>query len=1084
MSTPSINEINNWLIVGMRPGTAGQAVTIGSSQEIGANRQTLSGGNPGDPFVSPITPSITPPYPAPSSPNLRSVFFPDPSAPTNPSINRWLWDAATQAHFLPDSKFLFRGVDWSGNVAVTSPTGRFSLSNINVFADIGVASTSTNAADNISNSNYFPEGSLVGVPMSAAAPDPARGWVAPFNHTNLLSDLRDWRDFIRNLPRDAFFFSGDPANPRDLVNRNSIAGAAGGKLIYDVAGLDINNDGFVVIDIQFDGTDFQVNNSDWVIKNSDTANPKLVIFRIRGTANMNMSNSSIMVGEGLVCPDDLSVLFVKAHPEEEFTSFSGSSDQVFNANNLVINGVGFWDLNTIGDAITDINYGPPTDPAVYLTTFPTTSFVNRAQQTNYTQLFINNGQGCGQFISPFVNHQNVRFTRCALCPQVLGEPAIDLEKLVSPDGGVTFFDADAPPGPNIPQGTDPVFRYIVTNTGNVPLENITLTDNVLGPITIPTTTLAPGESFTVDVTGTWQEGQQVNFAIVTGVFEDITVTDDDPAHYVGVIVAEPAIDVEKQVSPDGGATFFDADTPPGPNIPQGTDPVFRYIVTNIGNVPLENITLTDNVLGPITIPTTTLEPGESFTVDVTGTWQEGQQVNIATVTGQFEDITVTDEDPAHYLGVVIQGPAINLEKLVSPDGGVTFFDADTPPGPNIPQGTDPVFRYIVTNIGNVPLENITLMDNVLGPITIPTTTLAPGEFFTVDVTGTWQQGQRVNVATVTGDFEDITVMDCDPAHYVGVIVAEPAIDLEKQVSPDGGVTFFDADTPPGPNIPQGTDPVFRYIVTNAGNVPLENITLTDNVLGPITLPTTTLAPGESFTVDVTGTWQQGQQANLAIVTGQFEDITVTDDDPAHYVGVIVAEPAIDVEKQVSPDGGATFFDADTPPGPNIPQGTDPVFRYIVTNTGNVPLENITLTDNVLGPITIPTTTLAQGESFTIDVTGTWQEGQQVNIATVTGDFEDITVTDEDPAYYVGVVGALIIEKLVSVDGGETFIPAPTPPGPTLPQGMTAQFKYIVTNIGQVPIENITIEDNVLGTIGTIPILQPGESAEFIFPTLP
>lgn len=52
---------------------------------------------------------------------------------------------------------------------------------------------------------------------------------------------------------------------------------------------------------------------------------------------------------------------------------------------------------------------------------------------------------------------------------------------------------------------------------------------------------------------------------------------------------------------------------------------------------------------------------------------------------------------------------------------------------------------------------------------------------------------------------------------------------------------------------------------------------------------------------------------------------------------------------------------------------------------------------------------------------------------------------------------MIIEKLVSVVGGETFIPATTSPGPILPQGMTAYFKYIVTNIGGVPITNITIE---------------------------
>ncbi len=208
---------------------------------------------------------------------------------------------------------------------------------------------------------------------------------------------------------------------------------------------------------------------------------------------MNMSNSSIMIGEGLVCPEDLSVIFVKAHPEEEFTSFSGSSDQVFDANNLVINGVGFWDLNTIGDANTDINYGPPTDPAVYLTTFPTTSFVDRAQQDNYTEISISNAQGCGQFISPFVELQDVRFIRCSLCPQVVAEPAIDLEKLVSVNGGETFVVAPTPPGPTLPPGMTAHYQFIVTNKGNVPITNITVTDSVLGFIgSIPI--LEPGES--------------------------------------------------------------------------------------------------------------------------------------------------------------------------------------------------------------------------------------------------------------------------------------------------------------------------------------------------------------------------------------------------------------------------------------------------------------------------------------------------------------------------------------------------------------------------------------------------------------
>jgi uncharacterized membrane protein len=1103
---PLLDEIIRWLLIGMRPSAAGQAVTVGSSNELGADRAVLTSianyTGPNPTVIQGINTNVFPRITYADGPlagpeglsralapsGLRNVFIPSPAQGNNPNFNRWFTGPPfPQDNVAPDGNpypgnplvgpnvdylpYLFqgqlrqartvRGVDWSGNVAVTSATGRFSLSDINIFADIGVASTATNAAANISNSYYFPEGSLVGLLMSAAAPNPARGWTAPVNFLPLLTQLRIWRDFLRGLTAERIFSADVPGI--DLVNRNSIAGA--GPFVYFVPDAwDTNNDGIIVIDIPDDGTDFSVNNSDWVIEGTGN---KLIVFRIRGRSNMLVSNSSIMLGEqftNTIGPRRTGVLFVKVFPEEEFTSPSGSSDSVFNLSNAVMHGISMWDLNTIGDAITDTPYG---------------GNATRVQQSSYTNILHSNTQGCGQFISGFVNMQNVRWIHCEIMTPFIPEPRLNVEKFVSPDGGTTFFDADTPPGPSIPQGTDPVFRYVVTNTGNVPLQNVTLTDSVLGTITVPTTTLAPGESFTLDLTGTWAEGQQFNIATATGVFDGITVVDEDPAYYVGVIPSQPSINVEKFVSPDGGATFFDADTPPGPNIPQGTDPVFRYVVTNTGNVPLQNVTLVDSVLGTITIPTTTLAPGESFTVDVTGTWAQGQQFNLATATGEFEGITVTDADPAYYVGLIPAQPSINVEKFVSPDGGATFFDADTPPGPSIPQGTNPVFRYVVTNTGNVPLQNVTLTDSVLGPITIPTTTLAPGESFTVDLTGSWAQGQQFNLATATGEFEGITVTDEDPAYYVGVIPAQPSINVEKFVSPDGGATFFDADTPPGPSIPQGTNPVFRYVVTNTGNVPLQNVTLVDSVLGLITVPTTTLAPGESFTVDVTGTWAQGQQFNLATATGVYEGITVTDADPAYYVGLIPAQPSIDVEKFVSPDGGATFFDADTPQGPSIPQGTNPVFRYVVTNTGNVPLQNVTLTDSVLGTITIPTTTLAPGESFTVDVTGTWAQGQQLNLATATGEFEGITVTDEDPAYYVGVIPAqpsIDVEKFVSPDGGATFFDADTPPGASISQGTNPVFRYVVTNTGNVPLQNVTLTDSVLGTI-TIPTttLAPGES---------
>ncbi|MGE5456008.1 MAG: hypothetical protein ACM3O4_02775 [Ignavibacteriales bacterium] len=306
---------------------------------------------------------------------------------------------------------------------------------------------------------------------------------------------------------------------------------------------------------------------------------------------------------------------------------------------------------------------------------------------------------------------------------------------------------------------------------------------------------------------------------------------------------------------------------------------------------------------------------------------------------------------------------------------------------------------------------------------------------------------------------------------------EPSIDVIKEVSPDNGVTWFDANTPPGPNIVSGTNPQFRFTVTNNGNQTLTNIIVTDDVYGLIgTLPS--LTSGSSFQWIIVGTWALGQNVNVATATGEFDDITLIDTDPAYYVGV---SGAIDVVKYVSPDNGVTWFDANTPPGPFIPSTIAPQFKYVVTNIGTEILTNVSLIDNKLGPITIGGT-LNPGASFETIQVGTWEAGQQVNIATVTGQFNGTTVTDTDPAYYFGSVNPEIsIQKYVSVDNGVTWIDANTPPGPKLNQGVTPQFKYVITNIGETPLTNIIVTDDVFGSIGTIPELLPGDSYEFIIP---
>ena len=203
---------------------------------------------------------------------------------------------------------------------------------------------------------------------------------------------------------------------------------------------------------------------------------------------MNISNSSIMLGEQFrdtIGPGKLGALFVKVHPEEEFDSPDGSSDTVFDLSNVVMNGIGLWDLNTIGDAIDDTEYE---------------NIDREAQEegNNYTELSHSNTQGCGQFIAPFVSMQDIRWTQCEVMTLEEVTPDIQIEKFVSVDEGKTWEPADTPPGPFLAPDIEPQFRFIVTNIGNVTLTDIEIVDDVLGLIgTIETLNSGNSEEFII-----------------------------------------------------------------------------------------------------------------------------------------------------------------------------------------------------------------------------------------------------------------------------------------------------------------------------------------------------------------------------------------------------------------------------------------------------------------------------------------------------------------------------------------------------------------------------------------------------------
>ena len=120
-----------------------------------------------------------------------------------------------------------------------------------------------------------------------------------------------------------------------------------------------------------------------------------------------------------------------------------------------------------------------------------------------------------------------------------------------------------------------------------------------------------------------------------------------------------------------------------------------------------------------------------------------------------------------------------------------------------------------------------------------------------------------------------------------------------------------------------------------------------------------------------------------------------------YIIYEVGDPRLSLEKRTNGE------DADTAPGPMVLVGSTVTWTYEVTNTGNVTLTNIVVTDDQEGSIgTI--SSLAPGASQTLTKTGTAVAGQYANIGTATTTYDEQTVTASDPSHYVGVEGYIAI----------------------------------------------------------------------------
>jgi uncharacterized repeat protein (TIGR01451 family) len=580
-------------------------------------------------------------------------------------------------------------------------------------------------------------------------------------------------------------------------------------------------------------------------------------------------------------------------------------------------------------------------------------------------------------------------------------------------------------------GSTITYTFVVTNTGNLPLTTVGVSDPTVGPVTCPVTRLDPGVATTCTKTYALK---QVD--VDAGVIKNTATAAGMPPTGAAIsatssvsttITRSPSIALDKQAGILAG-------TSANSRLP------YTFIVTNTGNVTLTAVGVNDPKAGTVDCPATTLAPGGRTTCTATYRLSQadvdaGHVANTASVSANApsgDAVTAVDSTDLSIPG----DPSLMLTKNAGTHGNTV--------GAMIP------YTFVVTNNGNVSLSDVGVNAKA-GTVTCPVSQLAPGARTTCTATYSLTQpdvdaGHVANTATASGTPLNGAAASATDAVDT-VITADPQIALDKSAGA------------PSSNLVGGTIP-YTFIVTNTGNVTLHTIAVSDPKVRPVSCPLTELAPLTAMTCAATyaltlADVNAGHVANSATVSAnppQGEPVSAT----SSVDTSITPAPSVSLQKHAV--------------GPSVAvAGATILYSLVVTNTGNVTLTNITIDDPKLGRVTCPETTLAPHDAMTC--TGVYRltqadldAGTLVNTATVTG----------VGPFEASVSAAGTVTTPLAQNPQLAFTKQADATGPVA-AGDEVEFTFLVTNTGNITLSSIVVRDPMLASVSCpVTVLAPGE----------
>ncbi|BCW38716.1 hypothetical protein StoSoilB3_02510 [Arthrobacter sp. StoSoilB3] len=630
------------------------------------------------------------------------------------------------------------------------------------------------------------------------------------------------------------------------------------------------------------------------------------------------------------------------------------------------------------------------------------------------------------------------------------------------------------------------YTFTATNTGNVALTDVVITDPLAGLSTLtyswPGTpgTLLPGETVTAMATYSITQAD-----IDAGHVANSATTSGNPP--TGPPVIPPPGTTDTPLTPGPAMEFSksaDASDIQNPSV-VGDIITYTFTAKNTGNVKLSNVSINDPLAGLSALvyswPGTPGEllPGQTVTATATYAITQadidaGHVANSATTTGTPPSGPPVTPPPGTTDTPLTPAPAMEFTK-----------SADSSAVQNPTKVGDVItYSFSAKNTGNVTLKNVSISDPLPGLSALaynwPGTPgeLLPGQTVTATATYAVTQadidaGHVANSATTTGT---------PPS---GPPVTPPPGTTDTPLTPAPAMEFTKSADASGIQNPSVVGDIITYTFTakNTGNVKLSNVSITDPLAGlsalAYTWPGTAgeLLPGQTVTATATYAITQadidaGHVANSATTTGTPPSGPPVTPPPGTTDTPLTPAPAMEFTKTA---------DASGIQNPSV-VGDRIIYTFTAKNTGNVKLSNVSITDPLAGlsalAYTWPGTPGELLPGQTVTATATYaitqadiDAGHVANSATTTGTPPSgPPVTPPPGTTDTPLTPAPAMEFTKSADSSAIQDPSVV--------GDIITYTFTAKNTGNVTLKNVSITDPLAG-LSALSYVWPGTPGELL-----